>query len=165
VFFSLPSYYWTLLWCGQVAAVPSAGTTGFLCGINHESLSGGRWEQHLAFPMVLWSLPFPAPKPRVVLEFSEFSGTGLPFQLGFTFHFLLSRCWCHLSQICFCNLCYIPQPSLNSNRGTDHFWLTVKNQGLWVTQEHQGEGKQRRNTLIHQKMGDFLLVTLHTQQS
>lgn len=63
----------------------------------------------LHFPGILWSLPFPAAKPYVVLVFSKFSGTGLPFQLGFMFHFILSR-WCyHLSQIYFCNLCYIPQ--------------------------------------------------------
>lgn len=56
-----------------------------------EACAGGRWEHYLAFPGILWSLPFPAAKPYVVLVFSKFSGTGQPFQLGFTFHFILSK--------------------------------------------------------------------------
>lgn len=87
--------------------------------VQTAACSGGRREHYLPFPGTQWSLPFPAAKPYVVLVLSKFSGTELPPQLGFTFHFVLSGWWYHLSQIYFCNLCYIPQPWVHSNRGTD----------------------------------------------
>lgn len=132
---------------------------------------GGRWEHYFAFPGILWSLPFPAAKPYVVLVFSKFNGTGLPFQLRFTFHFILFRQWYHLSQIYFCNPCYIPQPWVHSNGGTDLRYCSAtsgwqwKTKGLWVTQEHQGEGKQRGNILNHHKTRGFPLGTRYTQRA
>lgn len=116
----------------------------------YKQVSLVRWQHCLAFLGILWSPPFPAAKPSVVLWFAKFSGTEL-FHWDSLFFILSLDDDSNLAKSIFAIHVTLPNNPEFTVTGemTSNFalplWLTVEKIGLWVTQEHQGQGKQTRD--------------------